>query len=757
MRRLQWPRFLLAVFTLAFIPIIGLPFALLPDSALAQEPAVEDVAADSPDANTEETDPGWPRVIDSGDLTLTVYQPQIEKFDGITLEARAAVAVESKDSLQAKAKDSKDSQAPSYGVLWIHADADVDKEGGLVHLSNIELPRVSFPGAPDSQDEFLTILRENTEASRTISLARVQANLAMTATQKESRRVPVKNDPPRVFYSPDPAILVLVDGKPMLRPAGQGSPLERVINTRALILHDPDSRRYELTVMAKWFTAPDVEGPWSPDASPPEAAETLRESLATAQDAQVDLLEDPDEDVKDAFDRGVAPKIFVSTAPAELIVTQGKPQLQPIPGTELLWVQNTKNKLLFEVAGQRFDVQFSGRWYRAASLLGAWEFVENDRLPADFAKIPEKHPAGSVLASVAGTTQAKEAAIADEIPQTAQVRRSETTIQTQYDGDPAWEDIEDTSLSYARNSPTPVIRVAPDSYFAVDDGVWYTASAPLGPWIVATDIPLAIYSIPISCPIHYVTYVRVYRSSPEFVWVGYTPGYLGACLAPWGTVVYGSGWYYPPWIGSVWLGAPWTFGFGISVDWDYGYGWAVNFGRPFWRPWWGPVGWGWGRPRPPIVAWRPGRTVRFAHVNVYRALPARAVVPRAPARPGRVTTMNGYRARPGATVPRTQTAPRPGTLRAAPDVYAGRDGRVYRPSSSGWEQNDGKSWRALPPEQPVVRSAPAPRPEAVPVPRPSTSELTLERRAREMGSNRAAPRSAPPPAPRPAPQRPPRS
>jgi hypothetical protein len=293
-----------------------------------------------------------------------------------------------------------------------------------------------------------------------------------------------------------------------------------------------------------------------------------------------------------------------------------------------------------------------------------------------------------------------------------------------------------------------VIRVAGDAYFAVDDGVWYTATVPLGPWIVATEVPLVVYSIPISCPIHYVTYVRVYRWTPEFVWVGYTPGYLGACLAPWGTVVYGSGWYYPPWIGSVWIGAPWTFGFGVSVDWDFGFGWAISFARPFWRPWWGPVGWGWGRPRRVLpAAWRPGRPIRFTNFNVYRALPRRAVVPRAPVRP--VTTMSGFRGRPVAPVPRTapRTATRPNTLRAAPDVYAGRDGNVYRPSPGGWEHNDGRGWSRVPPSGPAV-APPAPRVEAPPIPRPSTSELTLERRAREVGSYRAAPPSPPVSAPR---------
>src|SRR5262249_42586192 len=151
---------------------------------------------------------------------------------------------------------------------------------------------------------------------------------------------------------------------------------------------------------------------------------------------------------------------------------------------------------------------------------------------------------------------AEEADIANSIPQTAEVNREEATYQSNYDGDPQFQDVPDTTLQYAVNSPTPVIRVDPTTYYAVQGGVWFTGAAPIGPWVVATAVPPVIYTIPAACPIHYVTYVRIYRYSPTVVWVGYTPGYLGTCYSPWGTVVYGTGWYYRPWIGSYWYGAP---------------------------------------------------------------------------------------------------------------------------------------------------------------------------------------------------------
>jgi hypothetical protein len=64
-----------------------------------------------------------------------------------------------------------------------------------------------------------------------------------------------------------------------------------------------------------------------------------------------------------------------------------------------------------------------------------------------------------------------------------------------------------------------------------------------------------------------------------------------------GVVVYGTGYYYSPWVGGAWYGYPVTWGFGWGpcwtpwYDWCYGFGFGYGFGsvycRPC-RPWWGP-------------------------------------------------------------------------------------------------------------------------------------------------------------------------
>jgi len=133
------------------------------------------------------------------------------------------------------------------------------------------------------------------------------------------------------------------------------------------------------------------------------------------------------------------------------------------------------------------------------------------------------------------------------------------------------------------------------TYYAVENGVWFVATASTGPWSVATSVPAVLYTIPPSSSLYYVTYVRVYGSTPEVVYVGYTPGYYGTYATPDGIVVYGTGWEYPPYIGSVWIGPPVTYGFGAGFEWGVASGFMLGFASDaFWSPWWGPAGWGWG-------------------------------------------------------------------------------------------------------------------------------------------------------------------
>jgi hypothetical protein len=323
--------------------------------------------------------------------------------------------------------------------------------------------------------------------------------------------------------------------------------------------------------MDGWMESANINGPWT------IAGQTSPE-LRKAVDLFNSSKTGSEPSLAEAIKQNAVPEIMISTQPAELLQTKGDPQVASIEGTELLYVTNTENDIFVHTPSQDHFILLSGRWFKAQSMLGPRQYVSGEKLPADFAKISATHQKAAVLVSVPGTPQAKEALIANAIPQTATITRSAATLTVNYDSSPDFKSIENTTLRYAVNTSTPVIRVDASNYYAVQNGVWFVATSAIGPWAVATSVPVVVYTIPVSSPLHYVTYVKVYGSTPEVVYVGYTPGYYGTVVTSSSVVVYGTGWYYPPYVGAYWYGSPYTYGYGAAFTWGVTTGWGLTYG-----------------------------------------------------------------------------------------------------------------------------------------------------------------------------------
>jgi hypothetical protein len=122
-----------------------------------------------------------------------------------------------------------------------------------------------------------------------------------------------------------------------------------------------------------------------------------------------------------------------------------------------------------------------------------------------------------VLASVPGTPQAIDAVLLAQVPQSARVKRSEIKApDVAYAGEPKFEPIEQTSLQRATNTDKAIIKVG-DVYYMCFDGVWFMGTGPEGPWQVTDSVPGEIYKIPVSSPVHNVTYVTVEEHDDEWV------------------------------------------------------------------------------------------------------------------------------------------------------------------------------------------------------------------------------------------------
>jgi hypothetical protein len=179
--------------------------------------------------------------------------------------------------------------------------------------------------------------------------------------------------------------------------------------------------------------------------------------------------------------------VIVVNKPSELIVIRGVPELDPVVGTQLLWVANTESDLFLYASTRSYYFVASGRWFRASDLKGPWHYASSS-LPEEFKEIPPDHPRAHVLATVPGTREAEDAVLLAAIPRKAEVKRNEAKAEVQYIGAPQFVPIPGTSITYAKNTPMDVLRIG-DLYYLCFQGVWFASNSPNGPW-QATDSSL---------------------------------------------------------------------------------------------------------------------------------------------------------------------------------------------------------------------------------------------------------------------------
>lgn len=440
----------------------------------------------------------WPQEISNDQGTIVIYQPQPESLDGNKLQARAAMSFQLKDASE-----------PTFGAIWFTANVDTDSDAGTAIVRDLVVSLVRWPESKDAGEQrFSSIVEDAAEGHQfEISLDELSASLATADTQKKSL-ANIKNDPPRIEFRRKLSVLVSYDGAPTFS-AVENSDYERALNTPLLVVRNNKSKTCYLSSGTLWYQADDPLGPWSPTSSPPADL--------------VSMLPVPD-------DAGSAPAnppaIVTATEPTELISTDGDPSWTSLTGGQILYVQNTETPWLRELSTGNMYILLSGRWFRAKAEAGPWTFVRADELPESFKNIPPDSDIGGLRASVAGTEEAQDAIYDAEIPQTAAIKRSEASLAVEYDGAPNFEEIPGTKVSYAVNTGAQVLLVE-GQYYAVDNGVWFSSRSATGPWVVADSIPsVEIDKIPPSSPVYNTTYVTIYESTPEVVYVGYTPGYM---------------------------------------------------------------------------------------------------------------------------------------------------------------------------------------------------------------------------------------
>lgn len=547
----------------------------------------------------------FPRVFTSGSDEITVYPPNFQSWDGHVLTGTCALSIARTGS-----------QSQEFGTLAFTAKTETNRLNRMVALREIEITGVSLPTDPGSQDRLeREIEAQGKGRSLNVALDRLEAAVPTMSAAPSVPVAPLLNNPPALSIVSTPTVLVPIQGDPTFAPLA-GTSLKRVLNTPMLLVQD-SAGNWWLKIADGWMTAGALAGPWSVGTSNDDLAKAA-EWAKTAP--QVNLLAPSAGDVamqqsnqsQTASLATSAPAIVVSTAPAEILVTEGAPAWTPIASTGLSYVSNTgANVFRLDATGACY-VLVSGRWFAAQGLGGPWTYVAASALPAAFMQIPHDSPKENVLASIPGSAQAQEAAIANTVPQMARVPVDESLPPPALIGaKPQWSKVSGTvgsgSVEVLSNCTTPVFRTASNTYWAVEKGVWFTATKLDGPWKVAPWVAPILYTIPPSSPYYYVTFVRIYSATPGYVLVGYTPGYFGAYVQD-GVVVYGTGYWYAPYCTTAWVPVPMTYGCGAAMSYNPWAGWAFGFGvgmavgwaigastwhcgpYPCWGPYWGGYG-----------------------------------------------------------------------------------------------------------------------------------------------------------------------
>ena len=257
----------------------------------------------------------WPRVIDLANGQVLVYQPQINSWTGNQLDFRAALAL--------KPEGAKEE---IFGVVFASARTQVDKIARTVVYENMKISKLDFPTLPDHGAAYSTELKADfIKTIGSISLDRMEAALA--AAGIKATPIEVNNTPPQVIVSYTPAILVPIDGAPVIKPTSD-SRFQRVVNTRALILQGGLEQNFFIHVYDGWLSSSSISGPWALSSFQPLGMDSLAQQIAKS--GGVDMLDGgPKANPKPSLANGV-PTIYTTQVPTELIVFNGQPDFVPV-------------------------------------------------------------------------------------------------------------------------------------------------------------------------------------------------------------------------------------------------------------------------------------------------------------------------------------------------------------------------------------------------------------------------------------------
>ena len=169
----------------------------------------------------------------------------------------------------------------------------------------MKIVEANFQTLPKEQvrEVVATIEKSMPDDERVIALDRVLANV------DKSQIVPknvegIKADPPTIFFSKTPAVIVNLDGEPIWSPI-KDNDLKFAVNTNWDLFQHVPTNTYYLRNNDSWLKAADVKGPWTPAGTLPESFKKLPAD-ENWKDVKANLPGKP-------LAAAAVPKVFVSS------------------------------------------------------------------------------------------------------------------------------------------------------------------------------------------------------------------------------------------------------------------------------------------------------------------------------------------------------------------------------------------------------------------------------------------------------------
>ena len=191
----------------------------------------------------------WPRDIDLKSGVLTMYEPQVDTLKDDILSFRAAVAY----------KDSNGSE-PVFGAGWFKSRVEIDRETRLVHIVHLEVTDMRFPEGSEHVKGELNDYIKSDSVNWNVDFSLDGLLTSLEAAEEEIAAAQNLNtDPPVIFYRDHPALLVYIDGEPVMNEI-ENSKFQAVINTPYPLIYD--GKKYYLNAAKDvWYKSNAATGP----------------------------------------------------------------------------------------------------------------------------------------------------------------------------------------------------------------------------------------------------------------------------------------------------------------------------------------------------------------------------------------------------------------------------------------------------------------------------------------------------------------